>query len=149
MVIRLPVVYGPAQSPDMLVPELIVMGLRRESIPMTEEKQKRRFIFAQDVAYIFLTLSERLLEFMELPSLLNAPCSEPTRIVDIASLTVELMGSPVELNVGALPSRATELEAAWPNSSLAESLGLSNHTKLASGLEQTIDWYGKNKWFSS
>src|SRR5205807_82474 len=46
--------YGPAQTPDRVVPEIIVRALRRQPLAMTEGRQTREFNHVTDLVDGFL-----------------------------------------------------------------------------------------------
>jgi nucleoside-diphosphate-sugar epimerase len=147
-VLRLPLVYGPGQAPVMIIPELIVKALRKQPFQMTSGQQKRRFLFAPDAAALLLLLVLRLLRGEELPPILNAPASEPIAVADLARKIHEILGKPVDLQIGALPTRQNERMEAWPDTALAESLGIASLIPMQKALEATVAWYRTNDWFT-
>ena len=147
-VARFPILFGPAQPATMFIPELITKALAGMNFPMTEGRQRRRFLYVADAATFLLALAARFVNEESLPPLLNMPASEPTSMRDVARATVDCLDRPVELEVGALPSRGHMSPDAWPDDTQARSLGFSCHTSLERGLRQTIRWYQSNPWFA-
>src|SRR5580698_6330310 len=47
-------VYGPQQSPDRIIPELIMSALNGHDLKMTEGRQTREFMYVDDVADAFV-----------------------------------------------------------------------------------------------
>lgn len=139
-VVRLPLVFGPLQGFTMFIPQLIAAAIAGHRFQMTHGEQRRRVIYVEDAANVLLAVAD-LAQASDHPALLNAPASEPIRLVELASRTMRLMADPIELQVGSLPSRPDEQLDAWPDSSLAESLGLTCQTDLDAALRATIDWY--------
>jgi nucleoside-diphosphate-sugar epimerase len=125
--------------------EIIDKALREIDVATTEGRQRRKFLYAGDAARVLLTLGSRLLAEEETPSLLNAPASEPVAIVDLARALMATLGNPVELLVGALPQRKDERMEAWPDTSLAESLGLGLDWPIPKALTETVAWYEANR----
>jgi nucleoside-diphosphate-sugar epimerase len=131
--------YGPAQTADRVIPEIIVRALRGEELRMTEGRQTREFNFAPDLA-------EGMVHAAVTPGiegqLFNIGCSEDVSIRDLATMILDLMGNPVEAKFGALPERPTEI---WTmrcdNTRAREILHWSPRHTLAEGLEETIAWY--------
>jgi len=148
-VARLPLVYGPGQPPTMFVSELICAALDGAPFRMTEGLQRRRFVHAADVADFLLELAAGLLVRRNPPALLNAPCSEPVAMREIAERIVRALDRPVRLEIGAIPHREGELLDAWPDDSAARALGHSCRIPLDEGLRRTVDWYEANEWFRS
>lgn len=146
-VIRLPLVFGPGQPPTMFIPELIRNALAGTPFRMTEGLQRRRFVHAADAAGFMLELAAALLEGREPPPLLNAPCSEPVSMREVAERIVRMMNRPVRLEIGAIEQREGELLDAWPDDSAARALGYSCRLSLDEGLRHTVQWYETNAWF--
>lgn len=147
-VARLPLAYGPGQPPSMLIPEIIVTALRGNDVPLTQGLQRRRFLYAPDAARLLLELAARLRAGDAVPPLVNGPAGPPCAVVDIARALLELLGNPVALRVGALPERPDESAEAWPDTTLAESLGIAPPTEQDDALRRTVNWYRDHPWFS-
>lgn len=148
-VARLPLVFGPGQKPTMFVPELICAGLAGASFRMTRGLQRRRLLHASDAAGFLLELAVELLEGRKPPALLNAPCSEPVSMREVAERIVRILDRPVRLEIGAIPQRAGEPVDAWPDDGAARALGHSCRVPLDDGLRSTVEWYEANAWFRS
>lgn len=145
-VLRLPLVYGPGQSPSMLVPEIITKGLRGQPVELTSGTQRRRLAYVEDVAEQLLTTGERLALDRRIPDLLNGCGTEPVRIIDLAGRVAALIPG-CRLLPGALPQRPGEPLDSWPDDTLARGLGLDCRWGLEAGLGATVDWYRDNEWF--
>ncbi|MHB8329632.1 MAG: NAD-dependent epimerase/dehydratase family protein, partial [Acidimicrobiales bacterium] len=98
--------FGPAQTPDRVIPEIIVRALRGEELLMTEGSQTREFNYVEDLA-------EGMVLAATVPGiegqLFNLGCGEDFSIRDVATRILDLMGNPVEARFGALPGRPTEI----------------------------------------
>jgi nucleoside-diphosphate-sugar epimerase len=81
------------------------------------------------------------------PRLLNAPATEPVPVRRVAEDVNRLLDGKARLEIGALPRRENEPDDAWPDDSLARSLGFRVETPLEEGLRTTLDWYRDNPWF--
>jgi nucleoside-diphosphate-sugar epimerase len=130
--------YGPAQSPDRIIPEIIVRALKGQPLLMTQGKQTREFNFASDLAAGFLAAG-----LHGRPGrLYNLGCGEEVSMRDLAATILKLMNDPVEAQFGALPDRPTEIWRMYADSSRARTeLGWSPQVGLAEGLQRTISWY--------
>lgn len=131
--------YGPAQTADRVIPEIIVRALRGQELLMTEGRQTREFNYVED-------LVDGLVRAAAVPGvegeLINLGCGEDVSIRDVATLILDLLGNPVEARFGALPDRPTEIWTMRSDSTKArELLGWKPQHSLAQGLEKTIDWY--------
>jgi nucleoside-diphosphate-sugar epimerase len=146
-VARLPIVYGPAQLPTLLIPALICSALSGTDFKMTEGTQRRRFLYVEDAASLLLSVGAGLLQGKNIPSLMNMPACPPRPIREVADMILEYLKHPIALQVGELPGRAWEGAESGPDDSLARQAGFSCETHLEEGLRQTVEWYRTNPWF--
>lgn len=145
-VVRLPIVFGPGQVPTLLIANAISSALAGKAMPMTPGEQKRRFAYAPDIAKAVIELGWRG-QTGSVPPLLNSPASEPTAVRDVIQILERLLPTKMRAELGALEYRTGELLDAWPDTLLAESLGLTAATPLEQALRETVDWYASNMWF--
>ena len=131
--------YGPWQTPDRIIPEIIGRAVRGEQLKMTQGRQTREFNFVEDLVDGFLLLATT--EGIE-GSLFNLGCGEEVSMRALATTILDLMGNPIEPEFGALPDRPTEIWRMFCDSSKArERLGWAPRHTLEDGLRKTIDWY--------
>lgn len=131
--------YGPAQTVDRVIPEIIIRALRGEDLLMTQGRQTREFNYVEDVA-------DGLVRAALTPGiegqLFNLGCAEDVSIRELTTAILDLMGNPVRAQFGALPDRPTEI---WTmrsdNTRSREILGWKPQHSLRAGLEKTIAWY--------
>ena len=130
--------YGPGQSPDRVIPEIIVRGLRRQPLLMTQGRQTREFNYVKDLARGFVAAALR-----GTPGrLYNLGCGQEVSMADLAGTVLRLMGDPIEAQLGALPDRPTEIWRMHADATRArEELGWVPEVDLEEGLRRTIDWY--------
>lgn len=131
--------YGPAQSPDRVIPEIIARGLQGQPLRMTKGTQTREFNYVEDLVDGFLLL-------LTTPGiegeLFNLGCGEEVSMRDLATKVLALLGDPITADFGALPERPTEIWRMYADSSKArERLAWAPRTSLDEGLTRTIDWY--------
>ena len=131
--------YGPAQSPDRVIPEIIVRALRKEDLAMTQARQTREFNYVEDLADGFLLAATT--PGVE-GDLFNIGGGEEISMRDVATMILDVMGNPIEPRFGALPERPTEIMRMYCDSTKArQRLGWAPKHSLREGLEKTIDWY--------
>jgi nucleoside-diphosphate-sugar epimerase len=131
--------YGPAQSPDRVIPEIIVRALRGQELKMTEGRQTREFNYVEDLAAGFALAGTA--EGVE-GEVINLGCGEEVSMRDLATTILDIMGNPIEAQLGALPDRPTEIWRMYcDNTKARELLGWKPEHSLAEGLEKTITWY--------
>lgn len=130
--------YGPGQTPDRVIPEIVVRALRGEPIRMTAGRQTREFNFVDDLADGFLAAAT--VPGVE-GDVFNLGSGEEVTMRDLAATVTELLGSqPPEF--GVLPDRPNEIWRMVSDSSKArELLGWSGGRPLREGLAATIEWY--------
>lgn len=131
--------FGPGQSVDRIIPELVVAGLQGRSLPMTEGRQTREFTFVEDVAHaIGLSLTAPGLD----GDVLNVCRGEEVSMRSLALLVAEVTASGVEPDFGALPHRPNEIWRMVGDPTRAhERLGWRATVSLEDGLARTAAWY--------
>jgi len=131
--------YGPAQSPDRVIPEIIVRAARGQPLRMTEGRQTREFNFVEDLVDGFVRAGTT--PGIE-GEIFNLGCGEEVAIRDLALMILDIMGNPIEAELGALPERPTEIMRMYSDSTKArERLGWEPAVQLRVGLARTIEWY--------
>jgi UDP-glucose 4-epimerase len=131
--------YGPRQTVDRIIPEVIIRSLRGQPLKMTQGRQTREFNFVEDIA-------DGMVRAMLVPGvegeLFNICCGEDVSIRTVTETILNLLDNPVEAEFGALPDRPTEI---WvmrgDNTRARERLGWKPNTSLEEGLAKTIEWY--------
>lgn len=145
-VVRLPIVFGQGQAPTLLVASAIAAAVAGRTLQMTAGEQKRRFAYAPDVARVVVELGLRS-RTESLPPLLNSPGYDPIEVLRVVEILQRLLPTKMLVDVGALDYRPGELPDAWPDTLLADSLGLATYTPIERALEETVRWYENNLWF--
>ena len=131
--------FGPAQTPDRVIPEVIVRALRGQDLLMTEGRQTREFNYVED-------LVDGMVRAAVVPGiegeLFNLGCGQDIAVRDVATLVLELLGDPVVAKFGALEERPVEIWEMRADATKARTeLGWAPRHSLAEGLEKTIAWY--------
>ena len=132
--------FGPRQSPDRIIPEVIVSALAGVDVAMTEGRQTREFNYVTDVVDGFVRAA--LAGKDAHGQVINIGCGQEHSMRHIAELTIGLMGDPIRPRFGALPPRPTEIWRMFcDNSKARRLLGWEPQTSLEDGLRKTIDFY--------
>lgn len=131
--------YGPWQTPDRVIPEIVLTALHKKELAMTEGRQTREFNFVTDLGDGFVrALTAPAIE----GEVINLGCGEDIPMRDLATKILDLMGNPIEPHFGALPHRPTEIWRMYCDSTRAhELLGWTPRVSLEDGLRTTIAWY--------
>ncbi len=131
--------YGPRQTLDRIIPEVIIRALRGQDLRMTQGRQTREFNFVEDIVDGMVRCA--LVPGIE-GELFNICCGEDVSIRAVTETILELLGHPVVAEFGALPDRPTEI---WTmrgdNTRARERLGWKPQWSLEEGLSKTIEWY--------
>jgi nucleoside-diphosphate-sugar epimerase len=131
--------YGPMQSPDRVVPEIITRGLQNQPLQMTQGLQTREFNYVEDLA-------DGMVQAAVTPGvdgeLFNLGNGREVSMRELATLILSLLDDPVTPEFGALPERPIEIPRMHADTAKAEhTLGWRAGTSLEDGLARTIDWY--------
>lgn len=131
--------YGPWQSTDRIIPEIILAGLQGKPLRMTEGRQSREFTYVEDLADAFV---RALLVANINGEVINVGTGEERSMRDLALTILRLLGNPIEPEFGALPYRPTEVWRMFGDNSRARDLlGWTPVHGLEAGLRRTIEWY--------
>jgi nucleoside-diphosphate-sugar epimerase len=131
--------YGPGQTPDRVIPEIIVRAIRGDELLMTSGRQTREFNYVEDLVDGFVRAS--LAPDVD-GELINVGCGEEVSMADLATRILRLMGDPITAKLGALPDRPIEIWRMYcDNTKARELLDWKPLNSLDEGLARTIDWY--------
>jgi UDP-glucose 4-epimerase len=131
--------YGPWQSPDRVVPEIIGRVLRGEPLRMTQGRQTRELNHVDDLVDGFVRAATA---DDVVGQVLNLGCGEEVSMRDLATLLLRVMGDPITAEFGALPDRPTEIWRMRADADKAKALlGWSSSVPLEDGLRSTVEWY--------
>lgn len=146
-VVRLPLLFGGAQSPSMPIPQLITTALSGRPIPLLPGDPILMLAFAADIAEWMIRLASAH-GATSFPLLINAPGYRPMSQNSIIKLLDSLFADGVI--AAPRPSDwAPDPTPSYPDTSLAEDLGMGPvlETPLEHALGETIDWYDRNRWY--
>lgn len=136
--VRLFTPYGPWERPGRLIPGTILSALRGEAVRIGHGGQERDYLYIDDVV-------DALVRTLEAPlaagTVINVCSGEGVSVRTVAERVLALMGDPVPLAVGALPTRADEIwKLSGDPAAARRLLGWAPRTGLDGGLRATIDW---------
>ncbi|MEE2709762.1 MAG: NAD-dependent epimerase/dehydratase family protein [Gemmatimonadota bacterium] len=139
VVIRPFLVYGPGQPPDKLIPQTILAALTNQPFRLTSGRQTREFTYIDDLidGYLRAAMTKDAIgQTINLGTGLALP------VVEIVTKIIEMTGSTITPEVGALPDRTGEIMSyVCDNSKAGMLLGWSPSISLEDGLQTTIEWY--------
>lgn len=131
--------YGPAQTPDRVIPEIIGRALRGDELKMTTGRQTREFNYVDDL--VDGVVRAGTVEGID-GVVFNLGCGEEISMRDLATMILDLLDNPIAAKFGELPERPTEIPRMFcDNTRARELLGWKPQHTLRNGLEKTIEWY--------
>lgn len=134
-------VYGPHESRERLVPSVILSLLRGEIARCTHGQQVRDFLHVADVAEAFAALLES-----DLKGPVNIASGHAIQLSEVIETIGEKLGRPDLIKLGAIdPPRPEPATIVANTRILNDELRWRPRYDLNSGLEQTIEWWRKNR----
>src|SRR3989344_3241908 len=143
-VLRLFNIYGPWQTPNRIIPELIVSCLKKQTFRMTKGEQTREFNYVKDIvrALIAATAEKATGE------IINVGCGKGVAIKDVVANILSMMSNPINVEAS-LPYRDNEIWQMHSDSTKAlKLLGWKSLYSIENGLQETVEWYRK-RWNSN
>lgn len=135
--------YGPGDDPSKFATHIIQSLLSKvESIKLTEGRQKRDFIYIDDVIRAFMTLLDNAgtLENRNRCHRFEVGAAQPVEIRKFVALAKELSGNQItRLDFGAIPYRKNEVMVSSVDISGLSTLGWMPEVALEDGLKRTIE----------
>ena len=141
--------YGPSDDSSKFVTYIIHSLLSNiEFIKLTEGRQKRDFIYIDDVVSAFMTIIKKIPTFTHRYRRFEVGSSETVEIRKFVQLAKEVCGNnKTNLNFGAIPYRKNEVMSSDVNISELRLLGWQPKVSLLDGLKNTIKIERKGKRF--
>ncbi len=138
VVVRLFLVYGPGQSDERFLPQVIRSCLAGEVFKASEGMQLRDFCYIDDVVEgVLLAMVKEEAH----GKVINIASGQPVTIRDMIEKVVSAIGGG-EPDYGKIPYRKGENMALYADIKLAkEILGWQPTTDIDEGLKKTIAWY--------
>jgi nucleoside-diphosphate-sugar epimerase len=134
--------YGPYQSVEAIIPEIMLDCLLERPIKVTEGKQTREFNYIDDLIDGFILAAQAKAAVGEIINLGNG---QETSIRDLILKIIKLTNSKSKALFGALPYRPTEIWRMFCDNTKAKKiLNWSPKIGLDEGLSKTIHWFQDN-----
>jgi dTDP-glucose 4,6-dehydratase len=138
-------IYGPRERLHRLVPYLISRLLRDEPAEMSSGRQRRDYLYVDDLADGLVKLAAHS---GPLPACLNFTGVEQHTVLDLATTLREIIGSDAPLLVDARPPNPGDQLVFLGDSTLArETLNWRPAFDLRTGLAATVEWYRAHRAF--
>lgn len=142
IILRLYQVYGPNQKKDRLIPMVINSFLKNKNLKCTNGKQKRDFIYIDDLINLFL----KIIKTKKLNSgIFNVGSGKPVSVKIVIDNIKKFIkkGKPI---YGAIKMRKDEIKNLYPKiNKVKKFFNWNANITLETGLKKTIRFYeGKN-----
>jgi len=139
-VLRPSVVYGPWQSPSMLIPEVITALLAGREVATTEGRQTRDFLYVDDLVEAAMRSTQAA---ETVGAALNLGSGETVTVRSCVEMIEDLIGRTGLVRFGARPYNSYEIWDYTPDTTLARNLlQWEPRTSLRDGLKLTIAAFG-------
>ena len=143
--------YGPRQHPEKLIPKLIYNTLKNKPLPIYGKgKNSREWIYVDDHCYALIKIFQKgkLGQFYNIGSNFNVNNIEVTKtLLTIVKKKIKI-GKRVKIKfVKDRPGH--DIRYALNSAKIKNQLGWRPKTNFQKGIENTIDWYFKNKSYYS
>ena len=143
--------YGPRQHPEKLIPKLIYNILKNKPLPIYGKgKNSREWIYVDDHCYALIKIFQKgkLGQFYNIGSNFNVNNLGVTKtLLSIVKKKIKI-GKKVKIKfVKDRPGH--DLRYAINSTKIKNQLGWRPKTNFQKGIENTIDWYFKNKSYYS
>ncbi len=145
--LKLEHIYGEKDDTTKFVPWIIVQLLKNiEEIKLTEGKQKRDFIYVQDVVEAYCMVLAKLAAFEKGFYEYEIGSGHSIEIRMLVKLIKKITGNDnTFLHFGAIPYRENEIMESKTNiEKIKDEIGWAPKISLEEGLIKTISWYKKN-----
>ncbi|QOY85101.1 NAD-dependent epimerase/dehydratase family protein [Paludibaculum fermentans] len=137
--VKLEHLYGPGDDGTRFIPWLIGAFLGgAASLDLTEGRQRRDFVYVEDVVDAFLLLGERFAEGQMAEEEFEVGTGEAPALAEVVKLVHRLCQARTELRFGTVPYRGDELMCSESNTAALRQLGWRPRVRLEDGLTQTI-----------
>jgi UDP-glucose 4-epimerase len=145
VIVRAAMTYGPAQPRERLLPYVILSALAGQQPRLSSGHLQADWTYVDDIVEAILAAA-RVDGIDGLTIDLGTGQSISAR--SVVELALELMGTPLRPEFGALPDRPLECVRAADVTTARERLGWTATTPLRDGLRQTIAWFASHGGFS-
>jgi nucleoside-diphosphate-sugar epimerase len=141
VILRPFIIFGPNQSTNMFIPDLIKCGIEGKDFAMTYGEQTRDFLYVDDLIDALLSaavLPSAVGEIINICSGIERPISEVAQVVH------HHLKTDMKLLLGARPYRENEVWRLYGSNKKAKKLlGWEPKISFEEGLIRTISWYRK------
>lgn len=135
--------FGPFDSPERLIPSVIIKALRNENILLSNPRGVRDFIFIEDVVKVYLKLINQAVKLKG--EIFNVGSGEETSVSKVVNIIYQLTKSKSKLKWGEIPPRPWDITH-WQSDTkkIQRFLNWKPRYTIKKGIKKTIQWYKNN-----
>lgn len=136
-------IFGPAESPERLIPSAVRAALEGRPLPLTTLPFARDFVFVEDVAQACILAADNSAARGET---INVGTGIETTNHDVVDRIEAIAGLPIERQLGAYAPHPTD-SIRWVAdvTKARTTLGFEAHHDLDAGLRKTVAWFRDNE----
>ncbi|UCB56944.1 MAG: SDR family NAD(P)-dependent oxidoreductase [Candidatus Omnitrophota bacterium] len=135
-------VYGPYESPNRIIPYVLLSIMDGKPLKLTGGKQLRDYTYVEDIAEAFIKASASKAE----NQIINICSGIPIELKKLVNKAIEVAGVEPDIEWGALSYRPDEtLSLVGDNLSAKTILKWEPKTPLREGLNKTYEWFKDNR----
>ncbi len=133
--------YGPQDSPEWMIPYLILALLRGEKPSLTACEQKWDYLFQADAAEAIATV----LHHPSASGIFNLGSGFAAPLRETVEYIRDCINPELPIGWGEIPYRPDQVMHLQANISRLNAVGWNPATSLQEGLSKTVEWYRDNR----
>ena len=142
VILRLYQIYGPHQKKDRLIPFVIDSSLKNKSFDCSDGKQKRDFLFVDDLNDLILKILKKKTIRSEI---YNVGAGKPISVLMMINKISKIIGKGKPI-FGGIKMRRDEISELFPNTrKVKKDFNWFPKTSISIGIKKTIKFYETNK----
>jgi nucleoside-diphosphate-sugar epimerase len=135
--------YGPADTPQWMIPYTILTLLKKQKPALTSGEQRWDYLYVEDAVEAIW----RAAVSPEAQGILNLGSGEAHTIKSIVERIRDLIDPNLPLGFGEVPYRPDQIMHLQADiSRLQQATGWSPQVSLDEGLRRTVAWFRENRW---
>jgi len=136
--------FGPYQFPEKFMPKTIIRGLKGLPIPIYGSgKNVRDWIYVQDHCEAILSVLKK----GKPGEIYNVSSGNELSNIEVAKKILSLMDKPEKLLTFVEDRPGHDLRYSLDSTKIMSTLNWKPKFAFKEGLEATVDWYSRNKWW--
>jgi len=132
--------YGPLDSPNWFIPQMITALLNSDEFDMTLGEQNWNYLHAYD----FALAVNRIIDCKDIKGIVNIANTEQIKLIDLARTVQSSIATTGQINIGAVAYREDQVMNLIPDVSVLTKIGWSPQVQIEMGVSELINWMSGN-----